>query len=216
MIRDTPEQYLEKHKACGLEVGDLVHISRAPANREGGWDSVFVAEMNSYIGKTYLIKLDEGIQGFRLINQDHKDIGYVDSTSNNCLWPYFVLDKVNDKLTLTHTTDTQTNKTKQMTPFIFHSPRTVSKKAYTLVGVLDETKTIATLNIGLSVCADGDNLNKKIGIAIATGRANKAPLFILQLTADEQKQSLQKFLSFANTFTPSFALQTKLKLEVKL
>lgn len=210
----TPEEYAKRHKASGFLVGDIVHISRAPASFEAGWASCFVEEMKQYIGKNFRISSDEDVRGFRLIKEACSQEG-----QNYCLWPYFVLESANklkDESAPLHTKSTQNKKSNKMTPFIFHSPRTVSKKAYTLVGILDETQAVATMHIGLSVCSDGDNLNKKIGIAVATGRANKAPLLILQLTAAEQKQSLQKFLSFVNTFTPSFALQTKIKLEVKL
>lgn len=218
-LQGGPEDYIKNHKASGLVVGDLVHISRAPATREGGWGSVFIDSMQFFVGKTFEIVDDEEEVGFRLKNVfDDESNRVYDNDSNYCLWPYFVLDKVErvkDKVLVKHTKDT-TIKLNKMPPFIFHSPRTVFKKAYTLVGILDETKAIATMHIGLSVCSDGDNFNENFDIAFATGHARKTPLFILQLTVEEQKQTLQKFMSFANTFTPSFALQTKLKLEAKL
>lgn len=209
------EEYTKRHEASGFRVGDLVFISRAPLTHEGGWGSYFLEDMKHHVGNKYRILSDEGGRGFRLITNESHGQG----DKNLWCWPYFVLDNtemVNDADDKKHTTCTKTKQTNKMTPFIFHSPRTISKKAYTLVGVLDETKVIATMHIGLSVCSDSDILNKKIGIAVATGRAKKAPLLILQLTLDEQKQSLQKFLRFAETFTPSFVLHTKLKLEFKL
>lgn len=103
-----------------------------------------------------------------------------------------------------------------MTPFIYHSPRTNSKKAYTLVGIIDETQDIATMSFGLSVCSDLDTLNKKIGTAIATGRCKKAPMLVIQLTPEEQKQTLQKFLNFAKSFTPTQVMSEYVWTKVQL
>ena len=79
--------YLDAQKGCGLKIGDWVKVLRRGKSEEGGWPNCWTGKMNTYIGKIGKVVsiLDCGI------GVDFKDTA--------CCWnfPYFVLQKVNEK-----------------------------------------------------------------------------------------------------------------------
>jgi len=199
--------YLERHRKSGLKIGDVVTVTRMPSAFELGWACGPVEEMRLQLKSPMTILSDKNELGFTLESFDKMQGTYV--------WPYYVLEKVNVNSNNKHTTLNKQTKT-TMTPFIFHGKKTPTKNAYTLVGILDETQEIATLSIGLAVCADSDTIDKKLGVRIATGRAEKKPLLILQLTRAQQAKTLQAFLAFVNSFTPTDALFTRIVITQEL
>lgn len=56
---------------------------------------------------------------------------------------------------------------------------------YTRRGTIAATIKGNQLNIGLALCSVGDNFNKSIGRLIAGGRAEKNPLYTVELAPEE-------------------------------
>jgi len=77
--------YLERHKACGLKVGDRVRVTRKAKDNEDGWENPWLIDKDPMVGKTYPITKDDNSCGFEL---------------DNIAWahfPYFVLEKVEEE-----------------------------------------------------------------------------------------------------------------------
>jgi len=84
---ESVKEYVENHKASGLSIGDEVRIVRKAESKEGGWEDVWVKEMDKFIGKVGRIKDDYGGYGF-LVELHDED-------TRSFTFPYFCLEKVN-------------------------------------------------------------------------------------------------------------------------
>ncbi len=80
--------YMEEQNRANFKVGEKVKVTRKIIyNHEGGWENIWPSEMDSTIGKIYIIKIigTKASEGISLGN-------YSDT-----LWwyPFFVLSKIN-------------------------------------------------------------------------------------------------------------------------
>ena len=79
-----PLTYAERQAKCGLKVGDRVRIAKKFMNYEQGFPQTFDDSMNRYVGS--IQSIDRFTEwGIRFIG-----IGFS--------WPYFVLEKVEDRV----------------------------------------------------------------------------------------------------------------------
>ena len=82
--------YLDGHKKCGIKVGDKVKVKRKAKSHESGWNSSWVENMNSAVGRIGVVTMDNEECGFilkfRPIKFKVNLTGYT--------FPYFVLEKV--------------------------------------------------------------------------------------------------------------------------
>lgn len=79
------KSYLELHNESGLKVGDKVKVVRKATNREQGWDNSWTTDMDVCVGNYYEINYDGEHTGFAL------------NCIGNFNFPYFVLEKVEEK-----------------------------------------------------------------------------------------------------------------------
>lgn len=79
------EEYLKKHKASGLKVGDRVMVLEVPMDVEG-WTMDWVGEMDDTIYNSYEIIEDCDTSGFRLNTGEYE-----------WCYPYFALEKIKDE-----------------------------------------------------------------------------------------------------------------------
>ena len=87
-------QSYEKHqRECGLKVGDFVKILRKAKDDENGWDNYWPEEADTWVGKTGEIIEDGGGVGLKVFLEEENDWWF---------FPYFVLEKVEDKETPKH------------------------------------------------------------------------------------------------------------------
>lgn len=77
--------YLEKHNACGLKVGDRVRVAET---EEQGWDNDRVFGMNEWVGREGEIVRDDEHYGFM--------VRFYRVEASPYRFPYFVLEKVED------------------------------------------------------------------------------------------------------------------------
>jgi len=77
------EDYLSGHKKCGIEVGDLVRITRKAESGEGGWGNFWVGFLDDIVGKYGTVRSDDGVKGFDVCTE----LGSFD-------FPYFILEKI--------------------------------------------------------------------------------------------------------------------------
>lgn len=80
---DCTTEYIDKHNACGLKVGDRVQVTRVAEDFEDGWSNGWERTMDGAVGWTHTITSDCGNLGFTL-DRDNLD------------YPYFVLEKVEE------------------------------------------------------------------------------------------------------------------------
>jgi len=84
MIEDSSrEDYLRKHRASGIKVGDEVMVLRIAYGDEQGWNCFWVDSMNDIVGGTYKVGKDGGSMGFIIVVGGNR----------RCWVPYFILDK---------------------------------------------------------------------------------------------------------------------------
>jgi len=79
--KEAPADYLARHNACGLKVGDRVRVTRKAITGEAGWGSSWTWELDPFVGRCAIITEDVEKLGFNLNHGPH--------------FPYFVLEKVN-------------------------------------------------------------------------------------------------------------------------
>jgi hypothetical protein len=77
--------YLEKHKSCGIKIGDIVRVVRKAEDYEDGWENTWVYFMDDFVGETFLVESDQFNNGFSLVMDGCFD------------FPYFVLEKVGEE-----------------------------------------------------------------------------------------------------------------------
>ena len=87
------QSYEERQAECGLEVGDFVKILRKAKDDENGWDNYWPEEADTWVGKTGEIIEDGGGVGLKVFLEEENDWWF---------FPYFVLEKVEDKETPKH------------------------------------------------------------------------------------------------------------------
>jgi hypothetical protein len=79
--------YLKNHEQSGFQVGDKVRLIRCPKKNELGWAcQVCEGHGKNLVGKTLIIKEDQGIYGFGVYEKEEDFAGK--------LFPYFVLELV--------------------------------------------------------------------------------------------------------------------------
>lgn len=78
-----PLTYAERQSRCGLKVGDRVKITKLPATGERGWEDSVSPQMKRFVGSVHCIRYDWGSSGFSVGRYN---------------WPYFVLEKVEDRV----------------------------------------------------------------------------------------------------------------------
>lgn len=79
------EAYLTLHKACGIEVGDMVKVLRKAKRKEMGWFHSWSCHMDHLIGEEFDVREDRGNGGFEIWDEDADQAWVV---------PFFVLEKV--------------------------------------------------------------------------------------------------------------------------
>ena len=82
------QNYEERQAECGLKVGDIVKISRKAEDYEDGWDNWWSEYADTWVGKTGKIIRDCKGGGFKV---------FCEEKNNWWLFPYFVLEKVEEK-----------------------------------------------------------------------------------------------------------------------
>ena len=87
------QNYEKRHRECGLKVGDFVKILRKAKDGENGWDNYWPEEADTWVGKTGEIIEDGGGVGLKVFLEEKYDWWF---------FPYFVLEKVEDKETPKH------------------------------------------------------------------------------------------------------------------
>lgn len=78
-----PLTYAERQAKCGLKVGDRVKIVSLPETEQDGWEDSVLPCMRRLVGSVDRIERDCGADGFSVSNYN---------------WPYFVLEKVEDRV----------------------------------------------------------------------------------------------------------------------
>lgn len=78
-----PLTYAERQAKCGLKVGDRVKIVSLPETEQDGWRDSVLPCMRRLVGSVDRIERDCGADGFSVSNYN---------------WPYFVLEKVEDRV----------------------------------------------------------------------------------------------------------------------
>jgi hypothetical protein len=85
--------YSEKQKASGIIIGNKVKVLRKAQDHEAGWSDTWAQQMDYTVGKTYkVIEIQQFNGGIRL--ETCNDV------SRNYFYPYFVLEKVEDRVEL--------------------------------------------------------------------------------------------------------------------
>lgn len=79
--------YKERQDECGLKVGDKVKILRKVADYEDGWDNDWIPRMSECVGGTGVIRGIYGALG----------VGVKTDSYGAYVFPYFVLEKVEEK-----------------------------------------------------------------------------------------------------------------------
>lgn len=80
----TPQEaYLDRHKACGIKVGDTVRVVRAAECYEDGWGCSWLARMDAMAGKHGRVIDEHGNSGF-----------FVKVDTESAWLPFFVLERV--------------------------------------------------------------------------------------------------------------------------
>ena len=87
------QNYEKRQRECGLKVGDFVKILRKAKDDENGWDNYWPEEADTWVGKTGEIIEDGGGVGLKVFLEEENDWWF---------FPYFVLEKVEDKETPKH------------------------------------------------------------------------------------------------------------------
>lgn len=80
--------------------------------------------------------------------------------------------------------------------FVFHSDPSMGERRHTIVGVLDNE----ILKLGHSCVCHKDVFTKKLGRIIATGRALKHPINVINAKDKDKKQLSKEFVIYAQTF----------------
>jgi hypothetical protein len=78
------EEYEQKQKECGIEIGDTVKVLRKASTHENGWSNEWVEQMDVYVGGEYVVSNINPMFGYNL-----EIISY--------WFPFFVLEKVKEK-----------------------------------------------------------------------------------------------------------------------
>jgi hypothetical protein len=79
------KEYLKWHEKSGIKVGDIVRVLRKAQDEEMGWALAWLGTMDETVGQIFIVEEDDKVEGFGL--------------SNNWNYPYFVLEKVEEKET---------------------------------------------------------------------------------------------------------------------
>ena len=87
------QNYEKRQRECGLKVGDKVKILRKVVDYEDGWGNSWPEDMDTLVGKTGEIIEDGGGVGLKVFLEEEYDWWF---------FPYFVLEKVEDKETPKH------------------------------------------------------------------------------------------------------------------
>lgn len=80
--------YKKRQAECGLKVGDTVKIFRKAEDNEDGWGNIWPEDADTWVGKTGKIVGDGEGGGFKVFYEEENDC---------CYFPYFVLEKVEEK-----------------------------------------------------------------------------------------------------------------------
>lgn len=80
--------------------------------------------------------------------------------------------------------------------FIYHSKPNTSFRRHTIVGIMSDDQML----IGYSATSDKDSFNKKLGIKIASGRANKCPYQTIKVLNRDKKEMKLVFHELAKKF----------------
>lgn len=87
------KSYEERQRECGLKVGDKVKILRKVVSFEDGWDNYWSEGADTWVGKTGVIIGDSKVVGLKV---------FLEEEDEWWCFPYFVLEKVEDKETPKH------------------------------------------------------------------------------------------------------------------
>lgn len=87
------KSYEERQRECGLKVWDKVKILKKVKSGENGWGTVWSYEMDSWVNKIGVIIGEDYKAGFKVFLEKENDWWF---------FPYFVLEKVEDKETPKH------------------------------------------------------------------------------------------------------------------
>ena len=87
------QNYEKRQRECGLKVGNIVKIFRKAEDDEGGWGNHWPKDADTWVGKTGEIIGDGKGGGFKVFLEEENDWWF---------FPYFVLEKVEDKETPKH------------------------------------------------------------------------------------------------------------------
>jgi len=75
--------YIDKHDASEIKVGDTVIVKGSCSDYHNGWDNKWVPSMNGNVGRKYKVIGDCREKGFSLDDSNHYN------------YPYFCLEKIN-------------------------------------------------------------------------------------------------------------------------
>ena len=86
------KSYEERQRECGLKVGDKVKLLRGAEDGESGWGDCWMPKMSRHVGDIGVVEDTRETSGI-----------FVKMDEENGYWfPYFVLEKVEDKETPKH------------------------------------------------------------------------------------------------------------------
>jgi len=92
MISETKEEYIELEKKCGLQVGDEVEAERMPVAHEHGW--------NFYPWKPRVMTITNTPGIIKSVTEPNGQGILVEIDGKQAHYPYFVLKKVKNKITI--------------------------------------------------------------------------------------------------------------------
>jgi hypothetical protein len=86
-MKDYLDRQTDWVEQNGINNGDTVRVTRKAESMEGGWEEFWVEDMNQYVGKTMAVSSITS-DGIELRKFPYAGI-------QNYVFPYFVLEKVN-------------------------------------------------------------------------------------------------------------------------
>ena len=79
------KEYIKRQNNSGIEVGDMVKVTRIAKSHEEGWSTMWIDDMDNYVGKTC-----------RVVDISERGIQLVDD--KNAYFPFFILSNRKDKI----------------------------------------------------------------------------------------------------------------------
>jgi hypothetical protein len=84
----TKPNYRKLHNESGIVPGDVVKVVKNFKDYEQGCELSENTSLDQFIGRSFIVRYDKGLSGFGL---------YIIESGNTIFFPYFCLEKTNDR-----------------------------------------------------------------------------------------------------------------------